>query len=120
MLLRYFNKKSLKVFKKYIIFSGVIEFDHISMKYDEDSKLVLRDICFKTQICEKIGIVGRTGAGKSSLITAIFRLTEPSGTIWIDQQNICKMVSRLCLLHTKLVYLLYNNKKSPFFRDFMT
>ena len=90
MLLTYIKKDFQSLQKKY--FSGVIEFDHVSMKYDEDSKLVLRDICFKTQICEKIGIVGRTGAGKSSLITAIFRLTEPSGTIWIDQQNICKMV----------------------------
>ena len=71
--------------------NGVIEYEDVSLKYDENSKFVLKHISFKTERWEKIGIVGRTGAGKSSLITALFRLTEPSGNIWIDGQNACKM-----------------------------
>ena len=38
---------------------GIIEYDNVSLKYDENSQFVLKNVCFKTQRCEKIGIVGR-------------------------------------------------------------
>ena len=60
---------------------GVVEFDNVSLRYDEESKLILKNITFKTDPNDKIGIVGRTGAGKSSLLAALFRLAEPSGRL---------------------------------------
>jgi ABC-type multidrug transport system fused ATPase/permease subunit len=63
---------------------GIIEFRHVYLQYGKDSTYVLEDVNFKTKQGEKIGIVGRTGAGKSSLITALYRLTEPEGGILID------------------------------------
>lgn len=58
----------------------------MSLRYDTDSKLILKNVSFKTEANAKIGIVGRTGAGKSSLIVALFRLCEqePTGKILID------------------------------------
>src|SRR5439155_16549792 len=47
----------------------------------------LSNLNFKVMAGEKIGIVGRTGAGKSSLLAALFRMCEPDGFIKIDRIN---------------------------------
>ena len=72
---------------------GKIVFDNVCLRYDVDSgKKVLNNVTFATEASEKIGIVGRTGAGKSSLIVALFRLTEiESGKISIDEMDCAKM-----------------------------
>ncbi|XP_023241974.1 multidrug resistance-associated protein 4-like [Centruroides sculpturatus] len=63
---------------------GKIHFDNLSLQYSEDKNIVLKNLTFRIRSGEKIGIVGRTGAGKSSIIASLFRMTEPTGTITID------------------------------------
>ncbi|PIK47382.1 putative multidrug resistance-associated protein 4 isoform X3 [Apostichopus japonicus] len=89
---------------------GAVEFDDVSLKYAENAPIVLKGITMKILPREKgkikinsefysptppppwqdglqdrcIGIVGRTGAGKSSLTVALMRLVEPMGTITVD------------------------------------
>ncbi|KAK3863657.1 hypothetical protein Pcinc_030600 [Petrolisthes cinctipes] len=67
---------------------GVITFGDVSLRYNKDDPPVLKNLNFSIKRKEKVGIVGRTGAGKSSLLTSLFRLTEPMGTITIDDINI--------------------------------
>ncbi|BAF30050.1 Os12g0562700 [Oryza sativa Japonica Group] len=62
------------------------------VKYTQDASPVLKGISCTFQGGDKIGIVGRTGSGKTTLINAIFRLVEPSGgKITIDGQDITTM-----------------------------
>lgn len=63
---------------------GSIDFRQVSLRYFDDKEPVLKDLNFSIRAGEKIGIVGRTGAGKSSIIAVLFRLTEPEGSIYID------------------------------------
>lgn len=70
---------------------GAIVFDDLTIKYSNDST-ALKSVTCKVKSKERIGIVGRTGAGKSTLVTALFRTTEPSsGTIKIDGVDISKI-----------------------------
>ncbi|XP_050516933.1 probable multidrug resistance-associated protein lethal(2)03659 [Diabrotica virgifera virgifera] len=63
---------------------GKVEFKNMSLQYSPDDPPVLKNLSFVIQPSEKVGIVGRTGAGKSSLIQAVFRLTHIDGSILID------------------------------------
>ncbi|KAK4337197.1 hypothetical protein RND71_043296 [Anisodus tanguticus] len=63
---------------------GKIIFNNLTMRYNENENPVLKNLSFTIESCHKIGIVGRTGAGKSSIISALFRMTEYSGSIEID------------------------------------
>uniref|UniRef100_A0A6B2EBG8 Putative multidrug resistance-associated protein/mitoxantrone resistance protein n=1 Tax=Phlebotomus kandelakii TaxID=1109342 RepID=A0A6B2EBG8_9DIPT len=67
--------------------SGVIEFQRMSLIYNEFEGAVLKNLNLKIDAGWKVGIVGRTGAGKSSLISALFRLYEIQGQILIDDIN---------------------------------
>ncbi|TKC33961.1 hypothetical protein EI555_000041, partial [Monodon monoceros] len=60
---------------------GKIFFQNVNLRYSLDGPLVLKDLTAVSNSREKVGIVGRTGAGKSSLIAALFRLSEPEGEI---------------------------------------
>ncbi|ETP29613.1 hypothetical protein F442_21248 [Phytophthora nicotianae P10297] len=65
--------------------AGSIEFNHVNFRYKDQGQLVLRDLSFSVHSSEKLGIVGRTGAGKSSLTMALFRINElAAGSIYID------------------------------------
>ncbi|XP_072179855.1 ATP-binding cassette sub-family C member 4-like [Diadema setosum] len=63
---------------------GAITLEGMSLAYSKDTPTVLKDLTCEINPKEKIGIVGRTGAGKSSLITSLFRLAEPVGVLQID------------------------------------
>lgn len=64
--------------------NGTIEFINLSLKYSENDEFILKNLTMSIKSGEKIGIVGRTGAGKSSIIQAIFRLAVLEGSIKID------------------------------------
>lgn len=68
---------------------GGVEFIDYSTRYREDFDFVLKNISFKILPGEKVGVVGRTGAGKSSLALALFRALEAEqGKIVVDDVDV--------------------------------
>ncbi|KAL9224406.1 hypothetical protein vseg_000440 [Gypsophila vaccaria] len=71
--------------------SGSIKFEDVVMRYRPELPPVLHGVSFSVPPSDKVGIVGRTGAGKSSMLNALFRIVElERGRILIDDYDIAK------------------------------
>jgi len=72
--------------------AGEISFKDYCLKYRPDTELVLKNLNFTIQPTQKVGIVGRTGAGKSTIWLALTRIVEAyQGCITIDGQDISEL-----------------------------
>jgi ABC-type multidrug transport system fused ATPase/permease subunit len=86
---------------------GSIVVTNMSMRYSEDKPFTLKNLSFNIHSGEKIAIVGRTGSGKSSIISCLFRMVEFKGMespITISNQDIGKIP--LSLLRKKISVIL--------------
>lgn len=72
--------------------AGTITLENLQVKYAPHLPMVLRGITCTFSGGQKIGVVGRTGSGKSTLIQVLFRVVEPvAGTVLIDDLDISQM-----------------------------
>lgn len=67
--------------------------EHLSMRYPSSDRDVISDLSFRIPPRTRVGVVGRTGAGKSTLTSAFFRLVEPGqgSAVRIDGHDILSM-----------------------------
>jgi ABC-type multidrug transport system fused ATPase/permease subunit len=71
---------------------GELEFRDVKLRYRPRLPLALKGLSFRVEAGQHCGVVGRTGAGKSTLATALFRLVEiESGRISVDNVNLSKL-----------------------------
>jgi len=72
--------------------NGTLAFEQVTMRYREGAPLVLHGISFSLKSGQTVGVVGRTGAGKSSLFQCLYRLVDlQGGRIVIDGKDISKL-----------------------------
>ena len=78
--------------KSETIVQGAVEFQNVSLTYDDTNITALKNISFRVHQGETVAILGKTGSGKSSIINLISRLYDvSSGTVLIDDKSITKL-----------------------------
>lgn len=82
------DQETLKTLPNSFAKRGAIKFDNLSLKYSNGGDFVLHNLSFEVREREKVGIIGRTGSGKSSVTQALFQLAITEGKIFIDDVDI--------------------------------
>ncbi|KAH6649967.1 hypothetical protein F5144DRAFT_588575 [Chaetomium tenue] len=83
---------------------GKIEVDNLTIRYADDLPPVLKNVNFTVGAGERIGIIGRTGAGKSTLAAVFFRLLDPvEGSVHVDNVDISTL--KLSQLRSRLAII---------------
>ena len=67
---------------------GHVSFTNVSLRYYPGGPLVLKDLTFNIKGQQNLGIVGRTGDGKSSIVAVLLRMPEAEGAIIIDDVSV--------------------------------
>jgi len=71
---------------------GALKFEHVDAKYRADLPLVAKDVSFEIRAGDRVGVCGRTGAGKSSLTLILYRILELSaGRVSIDGVDVSRI-----------------------------
>ncbi|KZT36412.1 P-loop containing nucleoside triphosphate hydrolase protein [Sistotremastrum suecicum HHB10207 ss-3] len=101
--------------------SGELVVENFSAKYSGDGPSVLKDISFTLQSGERMGVVGRTGAGKSTVALALLRAIPTSGTVVFDgldtsRMNLAALRSNVTLIpqHPELLAGTLRENLDPF------
>ena len=68
---------------------GSIEFRHLTFRYPDGDYSVLQDVSFQVAAGESVGIVGKTGAGKTTVVDLLLRTYNvPDGTLFVDRKDV--------------------------------
>ena len=89
----------------------MIEFQHVSFAYEKE-RPVLRDLSFKIEKGESVGLIGANGAGKSTLMKLLLGLLQGEGRIFVDGTPVEK--SSLAEVRRKLGFVLQNSDNQMF------
>ncbi|CAH1997626.1 unnamed protein product [Acanthoscelides obtectus] len=82
---------------------GEITYVNVNLNYAKTKERVLKNISFSVKSKQKIGIVGRTGAGKSSIIATLFRLYNFEGQIYIDDVETKTLALKFLRQHISII-----------------
>lgn len=86
------SEANIKTDKNLAITDGKVEFRGLSMKYREHLDYAIKNLSVLVEPGHNVGIVGRTGSGKSSILQVLFRLVEANeGQVLIDDQDISQI-----------------------------